>query len=70
MPKIRRKWSTECMKSAVEDVLNKRSGFMKAAKAYNVPKCTLIDYVKKVKAGQKLDDLLDTPLGRHSVLTA
>lgn len=43
--------------------------FLKAAKSYNVPNSTLIDYVKKVNTGETLENLLNKSLGQQSILT-
>ncbi len=68
MAKNRRKWNQNEMRSAVEDVLAKKCGYLKASKLYNVPKATVIYYCEKVKNGASLSELLGQALGRKTIL--
>jgi len=64
----RRLWMKESMETAVKEVIEGKVGYLKAAKQNGVPKVTLIRYVKKIRAGQSLSNLLNKPLGRGTVL--
>ena len=45
----RRKWSTVAMLSAIQAVLRNEMGFLKSARAHNVPLTTLKDYVHQIR---------------------
>lgn len=62
----RRAWDPQAMVQAVAAIKEKKMGYLKASKTYNVPRSTLEDYVKhKTK---DIQALLETKLGRKSVL--
>lgn len=62
----RKTWDRVKMKEAVITVQNKEMGLLKASKAFQVPRSTLKDYVKK--PAEELQKLLDVPLGRKPIL--
>lgn len=64
----RKKWDAESMKKAVTAVREKKMGFLKASKSFNVPKSTLEDYVKNKE--KDVEELCKIPLGRRCVLGA
>nr|CAH7753508.1 unnamed protein product [Callosobruchus chinensis] len=64
--KQRKKWDAESMKRAVEAVRNREMGTLKASKSFNVPKSTLIDYVRSKKS---TETLINIKLGRKPALT-
>lgn len=64
---VRKTWDKIKMKEAVTAVKKKEMGLLKASKAFNVPRSTLKDYVKKHE--DELQTLLDVPLGRRPVLS-
>lgn len=55
------------MKEAVIAVKNKEMVLLKSSKAFQVPRSTLKDYIKKPE--DELQKLLDVPLGRRPILS-
>lgn len=64
--KTRQIWDKNAMKEAICAVKEKRIGYLKAAKHYNVPKITLRRLV--ATEGLSLDQVTSVKLGRRSVL--
>ena len=62
----RKKWDPHSMKEAVAAVKEKKMGYLKASKFYNVPRSTLENYVNH--KSKSVEDLLSTKLGRKSTL--
>lgn len=63
--KRRQSWNSEDMEKAVRDVRNKRLGFLKAAKVYNVPKTTLF---RLAKMGEGSSKPTKARMGRKTLL--
>lgn len=69
-PRKRRSWDPEVMKTAVNAVLNKEMGYLKAAKCFGVPQTTLEDYVRKCKNSDlDINKIVHQAIGRRPVLT-
>lgn len=62
----RRAWDPKAMVQAVAAIKEKKMGYLKASKTYNVPRSTLENYVKH--KSKDVQALLETKLGRKSVL--
>lgn len=52
----RQSWANESMQKAIEAVISGSMGYQKAADSFGVPRSTLVDRVKKQKAGASLED--------------
>ncbi|KAJ8972235.1 hypothetical protein NQ317_017559 [Molorchus minor] len=62
----RQSWNADCMRQAVEEVLEGRMGYLKASKVFGVPRTTLEARVKKVKKGVvRREDSAKKGLGYH-----
>lgn len=64
--KKRKKWDQKSMEQAVAAVKEKKMGFLKASKTFNVPRSTLENYVNSKQ--KNVDELINTRLGRKCVL--
>lgn len=60
-----RQWNKEMMKKAVLCCRNGLMGFEKASKMYNVPKTTLVRYVRSTKHPS---EVVETKMGRSTIL--
>lgn len=62
----RQSWNEECMRQAIEEVLEGRMGYLKASKQFGVPRTTVEARVNKIKKG-KLERKYSAKkgLGRH-----
>ncbi|CAG5037689.1 unnamed protein product [Parnassius apollo] len=63
--KKRKKWSQNDMAAAILAVRDKKMGYLKAAKTYNVPRTTLFRLVQE--NGSLLEDTLTKKIGRRLV---
>lgn len=63
--KKRKGWPRESMAQAVAAVRKKEMGYLKASTTYNVPKRTLIRYVKDPRP---INEVINIKLGRKPVL--
>ena len=52
--KTQTKWNENNLRCAMNAVLNKEMGYQKASKQFNIPKTTLIRYIKKFKAANQV----------------
>lgn len=70
MPKTkkRRTWDQDAMIQAIAAVKNKKMGFLKASKHFQVPRSTLENYVNH--KSKDVEQLLSTKLGRKPALGA
>ncbi|PSN56006.1 hypothetical protein C0J52_13718 [Blattella germanica] len=64
-PPKRKQWDPENMSKAISDVRNKKMGYLKASKLYNVPHTTLR---RLIKSKLPLKDAVSQKLGRKVVL--
>ena len=45
-PRVRKQWDESAMQKAIQNVREKKMGFLKAAKTFRVPRATLFRLVK------------------------
>ncbi|KAJ8980866.1 hypothetical protein NQ317_008925 [Molorchus minor] len=65
---VRQSWNADCMRQAVEEVLEGRMGYLKASKVFGVPRTTLEARVKKVKKGVQEEQLVQHILSMEARL--
>ncbi|KAF2897696.1 hypothetical protein ILUMI_08490, partial [Ignelater luminosus] len=62
-------WSADCMTRALQEVLEERMGYKKAARTYSIPQSTLEDRVKKVRQrGLSPVSVAEKSLGRFKTV--
>ncbi|KAF2895084.1 hypothetical protein ILUMI_11089 [Ignelater luminosus] len=65
----RQSWSADCMTRALQEVLEGRMGYNKAARTFSIPQSTLEDKVKKVRQrGLSSASVAEKSLGRFKTV--